>query len=495
MKRFAGGFLLGVIVGGLSVAGYFFYQRRADRALMSPSVCYSCFWKGQDPKLRADLIDFYRQYKNPDQLVMADVSFILWRANDQPNCDGREAYRQIAENDLDDHRKYLARSIYAFSGAECGHQASEDYAAAADEARKVGLSNEAELLGRISRKELTPKFEDVAIATRLDVPKSPKTLTLGESKVVITPTMKVGTQVDRVSRDWLSYQLHWDLAGGSFPSKDLITYHEGAVVAKIAQAAYPEIYPLTGTLIAKKGDKWYAPDETGVFRFNVLEDKVEYPTTHAAGSFGVIEDTHGISALVSQALERHVNVVIGCGDSEGKAKAAYYLAQKGVNVIMPGDRYIAQLIGYTGTGVLLGTSPVKQVGSTAVVGDQPVRFSTSETIVVEDTKRNFPLQYYDGAARYFRRLNEISPLKLDFVLVDGTDQISRVLDRADQLGATAVGVRIVDQAEHDKLEAWLKVSPQRRAVLFHSGLYPFAQPLFAEFPTQVTFGDTRPRFQ
>jgi hypothetical protein len=492
MKKFVGGFLVGVIVGGLAVAGYFLYQKRT---YLSSSVCYSCFWKSQDPKLRADLLDFYRQYKNPDQLVMADVSFILWRAADQPNCDGREEYRQVAENDLDAYRKYMARSIYAFSGPECGQQTFPEYAAAAADARKLGLASEADLLDRLSRKELSPKFEDVAIVTKLAVPKSPKTLILGESRIVITPQTRVGTQVDRVARDWLSYQMKWDLSGAAFEPNKLISYHEGAVVTKIVQASGAQVYPLTGTLIAKQGDKWYAPDEAGTFRFVVLEDKVEYPTTHVAGSFGIIEDTHGISALVSQALERHMQVVVGCGDAEGKAKAAYYLAQKGVNVIMPGDRFIAQLVGYTGPGVLLGTAPVKQAGTNAVVGDQPVRFSTSETIVVEDTKRNFPLQYYDGAARYFRRLNEISPLKLDFVLVDGTDQIDRVLARADQLGATAVGVRVVDQAEHDRLEAWLKQSPQRRAVLFHSGLYPFAQPLFAEFPQQVTFGDTRPRFE
>jgi hypothetical protein len=492
MKKFAGGFLLGVIVGGLSVAGYFLYQKRT---YLQSSVCYSCFWKGWDPKLRSDLIDFYRQYKNPDQLVMADVSFILWRAADQPNCDGREQYRQVAENELDPSRKFMARSIYAFSGPECGQQPFDQYAAAGDDARKLGLDNEADMLGRLSRKELSPKFEDVDIATKLDVPKSPKTLVLGESKIVITPEMRIGTQVDRVARDWLSYQMKWDLGGEAFEPTKLISYHEGAVVTKIVQASGAQVFPLAGTLIAKKGDKWYAPDETGTFRFVVLEDKVEYPTTHVAGSFGIIEDTHGISALVSQALERHMNVVVGCGDAEGKAKAAYYLAQKGVNVIMPGDRYLAMLIGYTGPGVLLGTAPVRQVGTNAVVGDQPVKFSTSEIIVVEDTKRNFPLQYYDAATRYFRRLNEISPLKLDFVLVDGADQIDRVLARADQLGATAVGVRVVDQAEHDRLAAWLKQSPQRRAVLFHSGLYPFAQPLFAEFPQQVTFGDTRPRFE
>ncbi|MDP9266760.1 MAG: hypothetical protein M3P27_00355 [Acidobacteriota bacterium] len=492
MKKLVIGFLLGVIVGAASVAGYFYYERRA---YLRSSVCFSCFWQGQSAALRTDLIEFYRQYKSPDDFVMADVSYILWRAVDQPNCDAREQYLQIANSDPDAYRRFMARSIYAFGGPECGQEPFTDYGTAGDLAAKLGLGGESDMLGRLGRREFTPSFEDVAITSKLEIPNHPKTMILGETRIVISAGTRVGTQVDRVARDWLSYQMRWDLSGAPMPTKDLISYHEGAVVTRIVKASAAEVYPLTGTLIAKRSDKWYAPDEKGVFRFQVLEDKVEYPTTHVAGQFGIIEDTHGVSALVSQALERHMSVVVACGDSDGKAKAAFYLAQRGVNVIMPGDRYIDELIGYEGTGVVMGTSPVRQVGDKAVVGGQPIRFLTRETIVVEDTKKNFPLQYYDAGARYFRHLAKLTPLQLEFVMVDDQGEIERVLSHADEISATAVAVRVVNKVEHDKLEAWLKQSPQRRAVLFHSGLYPFAQPLFEEFPQQVTFGDLRPRFE
>jgi hypothetical protein len=492
MKKALAGFVLGVIVGGLGVAAYL---RDRQPAYVRASVCYSCFWKTQSAQLRKDLVDFYLQYKNPDQLVMADVSFIVWRATDQANCDARDEYRQLAESESDAYRKYMARAIYAFSGPECGQDTTAEYGKAAEVARTLGLYSDADLLDQLSRKALKPKFEDVALAWKLPAAQKARAVVLGESQLRIAGDTRIGTQVDRVSRDWLSYQLHWDLSGAPMPEKDMLTYHEGAVAQRIVQAAGVEVYPLTGTLIARKADKWYAPDEQGVFRFEVLQDKVEYPTSHAAGQFGILEDTHGVSALVSQALHRRMQVVIACGDSEGKVKAAYYLAQRGVNVIMPGDRYVDELLGYEAKGVILGTAPVRKEGAAAIVGGQPVRFSTTETIVVEDTKQRFPLQYYDAAARYFRRLAQLTPLRLEFVMVDDVDQIGRVLQRADELGATAVGVRVVDQAEHDALAAWLKAKPERRAVLFHSGLYPFAQPLFDTFPKQVTFGDLHPRFE
>jgi hypothetical protein len=247
--------------------------------------------------------------------------------------------------------------------------------------------------------------------------------------------------------------------------------------------------------VAERGDKWYAPDDAGVFRFELLTDKVEYPTTHAAGGFGWIEDTHGISALVSQSVRNNMQLVVGCGDAEGKAKAAFYLAEKRINVFFPGDRYQDMLLGYQSKGVLMGTAPLKSENGAAVIGDQPVRFSLQETFVVEDTKAIFPMQYYDSAARYFRRLKTFVPVNIDYVEVDAPDQIERILDRARKMKAAAVAVRVATDKEDAGLRKWLAESPHNRAILFHSGLYPFAQPLFADFTGQVTFGDLHPHFE
>jgi hypothetical protein len=138
---------------------------------------------------------------------------------------------------------------------------------------------------------------------------------------------------------------------------------------------------------------------------------------------------------------------------------------------------------------------VKKVDGKPVIGHQPVSFSIAEPIVVEDTNNPFPVQYYDAGARYFRRLNLSVPVHPDYVLVADVNQIDRILDRAKQTNATAVAVRIFTNYEYDALRSWLSGSAERRAILFHSGLYPYAQQLFEEFPKQVTFGDLHPRFE
>ncbi len=493
-------FLLGCAAGavaayfGLGVIGLGVYTP-GKVAPEAPPVCYSCFWKGYDPKLRSDVTNFYNKYTNADPLPVADARYVVWRASDNPDCGVRDVYRKIADDDRDVLRRLTARTILGFGGPECAQSSSKDLKAAAGLAKKAGLKMEAEAFREIASGDFKPRFDDEPVATSLAVPPGAKTLILGESTIHLANGMRVGTQVDRVARDWISYQMRWDLSENPFPPLFILNYHEGAFVKQVRDLAPVDIYPLSGSIIASVEQKWYAPDETGTFRFEILTDKTEYPTTHTFGSVGWIEDTHGISALVPQAIERGMQVVVGCGDAEGKAKAAFYLAQKGVNVVMPGDRYQDLLVGYRAPGVILGTAPVKKLDGKPVIGGQPVKFSLQEPIVVEDTRQVFPVQYYDAGARYFRRLTQFVPLHPDYVMVEDVNQIDRVLNRAKELKATAVAVRIFTGVEADALRTWLSGSPEHRAILFHSGLYPYAQPLFAEFPQQVTFGDLHPKFE
>jgi hypothetical protein len=493
-------FLLGGIAGavaayfGLGVTGLGVYTPGRIRP-QAPPVCYSCFWQGYDPKLRNDVINFYNKYTNSDPLPVADGRYVVWRASDIPDCNVRDVYRKVAENDADVFRRLTARAILGFGGPECGQDGSSDLKAAAGLAKKAGLKMEADALRQIASGDFKPRFDDEIIATSLNAPASAKTMTLGESTIELTEGMRVGTQVDRVARDWISYQMRWDLTGNPFPPLFILNYHEGAFVKHIRDLVPVDVYPLTGSLIASAEQEWYGADDTGTFRFKILRDKTQYPTTHTFGTFGWIEDTHGISALVPQAVERNMKLVIGCGDAEGKVKAAFYLAQKGINVATPADRYEDMLLGYQAPGVIIGTAPVKKADGKPVIGHQPVSFSLQEPIVVEDTHKPFPIQYYDAGARYFRRLNLTVPVHPDYVMVDDVNQIERVLERAKQINSTAVAVRIFTDFEYNTLRTWLAASPDRRAILFHSGLYPYAQPLFEEFPKQVTFGDLHPKFE
>lgn len=459
------------------------------------TVCYSCFWEGYEPALRQQVIDFYQQFETPDPFVKGDVGYILWRAGGNPNCDARAHYQQAAEQSPDAYRRLQALAALGLSGPECGWDIGSHLSEAATAAQRAGLAGTAELLRQASEKELIPRLEETEIRTRLQVPAGAQTMVLGASAIELTPKMRVGAQVDRTARDWLSFQMRWDLTSQPVPATVLVDYHEGKLLKALLGVAPVEVYPLAGTLAARVGEGWRAADETGAYRFEVLNDKLEYPTSHAGGSLAWIVDTHGLSAVAGQAVERKMQLVVGSADAEGEARAAYHLAQKGIHAVFPGDRFQDLLVGYEGGGVLLGTAPVKQDGQRAVIGGQPVRFSLRETIVAQDTRAALPAAYYDAPARYFRRLEKLAGVKVEYVQVDGSNQIERVLGRAAQLKATAVGVRVATNYEYDRLREWLRRSASNRAVLFHSGLYPYAQPLFEEFPRQVTFGDLRPRFE
>jgi hypothetical protein len=460
------------------------------------------------------LVAFFRDLGATDPLVRGDARFIIWRATGKKDCGAVDDYRRVTGSA---DRLLVASANIGFSARECGlTDESENFSRAAKYAGAAGRSSESRALHELSTGSFTPRFADSAIETFVAVPPSAKWMVLGESYIPLTSGMRVGTQVERVYRDWLGTV--WD---GSNPMAWNFTrkpvalpivrddgnhaHHEGALVEEIQKRVPINVTPLFGTLIARNPDapdpddegQWYAPDEKGVFRFKVLIDKVEYPTTHVSGNVGWITDTHGISALVSQALEYKSQLVVGCGDYEGKMKAAYYLAQHGVNVAFPGDRFEDMLIGYQGKGTLIGTAPVhrvegvEQTGTGFVIGRQPVRFSLSELIVAEDTSARYPTQYYDAPARYFRRLSTYVPLQVSYVAVDDENQLDRVLHAA----ASVVAVRIRTEKEDAMLREWLLQSPHNRAVLFHSGLYPWAQGLFADFPSQVTFGDLHPRFE
>ena len=338
------------------------------RGSTSVPVCYSCFFKN-DPEVRIDkLIAYFRDLGDADPLVRADARFIVWRATGDQDCGALDDYRRVS-GDAD--RLLMANANIGFSARECGlTDESENFNRAAKYAFEVGRYSESTSLQELSAGSFNPKFDDEAIESQVAVPSSAKTMVLGESYIPLTSGMRVGTQVERVYREWLgtvwdgTNAMAWD-----FTRKPVAlpivrddsnhARHEGALIEDIQKRVNVSVTPLFGTLIARNPDapdpdeegQWYAPDETGVFRFKVLIDKVEYPTTHVSGNVAWITDTHGISAVVSQALEYKSQLVVSCGDYEGKMKAAYYLAQRGVNVAFPGDRFEDMLIGYKGKGL------------------------------------------------------------------------------------------------------------------------------------------------
>lgn len=459
-------------------------------------ICYDCFWEYQPEGFRAELAHWYETHPQPDPLADADRRYLLARVEKSNDalCDARRAFEALRGSVTDPERRLLVEETVAFTSQECGGDVAGSFGRASGAAEMAGQPLKARLYRDLALGRFEPTFGDVEIRTTLTAPAGATGFVLGESAIRVTAGERIGVQVERTVRDWLSYQLSWDLSRRPPTRDELISWHEGARLRDVMAAVPAQIVPLPGTIAVRQGERWLAPDENGVFRFEVLPDKIEYPTTRAMGDVALLVDTHGIASLAGSALRTGVPLVVGCCDTPYKAQAAWWLASHGVDVYFPCDRYVGSLLGYEGRGTLIGSAPVRSEKGMAVIGDRPVRFSASETIVVEDAQLPGPLQYYDAPGKYFHRLAEMLPIATVFVQVTGAGQASAIVHRAEELGASAIAVRVWNDEDAAPVRAWLRASPSHRAVLFHSAPYPAGNALFGEFPKQTTFGDPRPRF-
>jgi hypothetical protein len=461
-------------------------------------VCRSCFWNYQPEGLEKELVAVYREKRFADPLLEAERRMLVATVTEDHAavCKARAAFARLRgrKTTKDPARALFVAEMLAFTAAACGADPALSFQTAAAEARGASAPFKAGVYDELAAGRFTPRFGDAAIERKLVVPATTTAFVLGASAIVVDPGALVGTQVERTVRDWLSYQLGWDGAGRPVPKGALLAWHEGSRLRDLLDAVDAKVIPLTGALVAFHDGRWLAADGDGVFRFEVLDDKIQYPTTLSYESVALVVDTHGISALDELARRSGVSLVVGCGDSEGKMNAAFDLARHGIDVWFPCDRFAGEILGYDAPGVLIGSAPVRREGSHAVIGDRPIRFEIGEVFVVEDFAGNGPMRYYDAPARYFRALAAVVPLKVDYVAVDDAGQSARVVGRAEELAATAIGVRVQTPEDAAPVRAWLAASPTHRAVLFHTAPYPAGYALFDEFPKQTTFGDARPTF-
>lgn len=460
------------------------------------SLCYDCFWTLQPASLKKEITSVYRGYACADDFCRGEVAFLLGNVtgDDALLRKSVASYRRALQLEKDEGRKLLLNMILGMAGGQGEVEEKPFLGAAADLARARNRPATATLFEAMRDGTARPLFGDAPIRTNLTMPAGTREIVLGESVIRVRRGETVAVQMERTYRDWLSHQLRFDFKPASLGMDRVLDYHEGARLRDLIRLASVKPIAVTGTLLATKGGKWYAPDEKGVFRFEVLEDKVLYATTKRRGDLALMTDTHGVSSLVDQSVAAGAGLVIGCGDNPGKAQAAYHLAARGIDVYMPCDRSISLLLGHDAPGVILGTAPVHEVNGETVIGGQPVRFRVGETIVVTDVERDSVARYYDAPARYFRALAAVIPLDVRAVMVSEPKQTAKAVNEAKRAGATAIGVRVRHEEDYQAVRAWLSASESNRAVLFHSAPYPPGNRLFGEFPKQVTFGDPRPRF-
>jgi hypothetical protein len=463
---------------------------------LRPPVCFDCFWQYQDPAFREELVRFYHRYETGDPVLRADLAYLLARVEGSREslCEGFEAFEAIRSTELQPSRALLVAETLAFTAEECGRDPLPLFRRSSELARAAGDTSKADIYSSVASGAYRPQFGDAVTVRKKSAPSGVRAYVLGESQIQVKQGWSTGVQIERTVRDWISYQMGHDFSEQAVRPAEVLGYHEGARLREILGGGGVTAHALSGTLAARSGSKWFAADEKGTFRFEVLPDKLQYPTTRAWGDLALLVDTHGISSIVAPALRHDVDLVIGCGDHPSKMKAAYFLASRGVDVYFPCDRFVGEMIGYDAAGTLIGSAPVRATANGAVIGDRPVLFRTEETIVVEDTMVRGVLQYYDAPARYFAHLGRMVPLRVDVVQVTEAGQAIRVTRRAVELGATAIGVRVWNEEDYAAVREWLARSPEHRAVLFHTAPYPDGIRLFDEFPSQTTFGDPKPRF-
>ena len=331
-------------------------------------------------------------------------------------------------------------------------------------------------------------------------PQNASAIIIGASYILVPNNARVITQVDRIIKD-KSSNMNLDTPPDQSPNstKQLVPYMEGARVQELMKYADVKVIPITGVPIKKINGNWYGPDENNNFIYGVDPSKaLSLFSIDGNDSNNKIEiNTHGMNVLVPGAIKNHAFLVVACGDLPGKAKAEKYMAEHGINCYAPCDRFTSDVMGYNGTGVILGGEPIRAGvnGKEAIIGAQPISIEKNEKIIVQTTTRIYPDQYCDTPNRYFKRLEKTYNITLNTDVVDASiGETDKVVNEAQVTGAKVIAVRVLSSQDKEPVVKWLKTDKNNRAIIFHSAAYTSGYSLFFEFPEQVTGQDPKPIF-
>jgi hypothetical protein len=431
-----------------------------------------------------------------------DAYLILGRLtkNTEMLCKSADFYA-VVENTLEE--KALAYETIA--SLDCRENSKEYYLKASKIWKIIGNQFRADIDKKLSNEEdIEIIFAEYEIPKTIKKPNTWNTMFIGSSSIELDENSVLVSQTDRVSRDWLSFQIQKPSSNNllstfserlSYNETELmpeIGWHEGARIKETLKVGLTHKIA-SGTIVAKINNIWYAPDENGIFRFEIPEDKLMYPTTrYLSENLAIVIDTHGANMLVEQAIRNNASAVLACCDHPGKIKAAKYLSDKGISVICLTDRFVPDLL-FSKVDVL-GSPPIKIENNKAIIGAQQISINKNEKIIVMDIDSTsiYAIQYYDTPARYFKNLEQSISLNLEYVEITDFNQMYRLIEKAEQENANIIAARIFNSNDYKSIKEWLKKDKDNRAILFHSVSYPYGYKLMQEFPQQTTFDDINP---
>ena len=441
--------------------------------------------------------------ENISNFAKGDVYLILGRLtqDDKLVCKSAEFYKQVPYNNKEE--KALAYETLA--SLNCDAQQKEYYLKASELWKNIGNYFRAEIDKKLANQEPLNIYYSIEPLPEIENnPKNWNQLIIGNSHFTIDSSDIIISQTDRVTRDWLSNQIEQSPFGEKllnvFSEKYYITkedlwedigWHEGARIMELKQSGAKHL-TAAGTLVKKINNKWYAPDETGIFRFEVPKDKLLYPTTRfLKQDLAVIIDTHGINMIVEQAIRNKATVVIGCGDHPGKIKAAKYLADKGIKVITFPDKYTSLLL--NSKADVFGSPPITKQNNSFLIGYRPITITPGNKIVVMNVSSDkFSISYYKTPEIYFTNLQKLIKINPIYTTITDFSQMDKIIGKAEQEDADIIAVRIYNIDDYEAVRSWLEKNKDHKAILFHSMPYPYGYKILKEFPSQTTFGDINP---
>ena len=463
------------------------------------------------------VLDEIRVNNSQDPFAQGDAALIVGRLtqNDSLLCSSLAFYDRV--NSSNPRERALIAETSAALG--CGRNRQAFLRLAAKEWDLAGVRWRSEMLAKLAKGErFVPRFDDAAIEANVTVISGYKTpvvpnisgqnasqVMIGLTGFVVNDSARIVSQDDRVLRDWLGGQLQNPYRGNILTTfserlfyndselRSEIGWHEGARIKELLKTNAVHI-PVAGTFVARSGDRWFASDDEGVFRFEVPLDKVLYPTTRFLRSdLAVIVDSHGVNMLVDDAIRQNATVVVGCCDHPGKIYAAEYLSKRGIDVICFTDKYLFLALGHNLSAV--GSPPLTQSAEGIVVGKRPLAVARGERVVaVNSSAAAYALWYYQAPSSYVEVLDEAFPLNVTYVQMMSFGEMEQVVARARAVDARVIFARVFNGDDYRAMRGWLEEDISHRAFLFHSASYPYGKLILDEFPLQVSFDDPNPVF-